>query len=436
MSDEFRAGVASVDMSPDRPELLTVSGLHAKDPTRGVLPGYELWVDAMAFEAGGRRAVVATRDTQGYGRQSEMEIRKAVAERTGIDETMVIVTARHTHSSGAEPRDKGNPACVQASKDYWDKIRRSTIEACVGALESLRPAEIAARSVELRQPIGQSRRMRFGHGGAMASWAAGPVAVPGERFAGSTGPDSRRIDLVAVREPGAAQPFGLLTSYATHVHLSGIPYFASDSVGGVRNELRRRLPGATLVYAVATCGDLDIHFTHPMPAGGIETEIRWYQESAEEIGRRFAEAVVPSIPTEGYVRPAAIGHEYFQADGPAGDRRVRRFMVNALRLGDIALASIPAEMFMELIDGIRSRSPFRNLLLLGFNGTSGLGYVGTPLAYEQGSYETSRGPAPSPEEEARRIAAGIQDRTIGRARSDTGLQIVDQTVETLHRLAR
>jgi hypothetical protein len=437
MSDEFRAGVASVDMSPDRPELLTVFGLHSLETTRGVLPGYELWVNALAFEAGGRRAVVATRDTTGYGRQAELDIRKAVAEQTGIDETMVLVTARHVHSSTGVPRDENDPACVQAAKDYSAKIRRATIDACVQALGSLRPAEMAAGTVQLAQPLGQCRRMVFAHGGAMSSWGAGPVALPGERFVGPAWPNNRRVDLLAVREVGAREPFGLLTSYGTHIHLSGIPYFASEAVGGIRNELRRRLPNTTLVYAASMTGDYDLHSMFPIPADGVEAEIAWFKASAEEVGRRFADAVVPAMSAGGYVRPTTIGHEYFEAGGPASDRRVRRFMLNALRLGDVGLLSVPGELFLEFVEAIQSRCPLKPLLVLGLNGSSGLGYVGTPLAYEQGAYETARGPAPSPEEEERMIAAGLtQDRRLGRARADTGFQIADRAVELLRRLAK
>ena len=77
-----------------------------------------------------------------------------------------------------------------------------------------------------------------------------------------------------------------------------------------------------------------------------------------------------------------------------------------------------------------------HLLLLGFNGSGWLGYIGTPLSYEQGGYEIQRGPAPSPEDEQRMIDAGIKNRTIGRARLNTGLEIVEKTAEVLKRLAR
>jgi len=436
MSDEFRVGVASVEFSPDRPELLWVAGLHREHPTRGVLEGNGLWVDAMAFQAGGRTAVVATSDTGGFGKWYEGEIPKAVAERTGIDAKLVIMGGRHNHSCQARAIDKDNPAAVQARKDYRKKIRTSMIEACVGAVADLRPAEIAAATATVSEPIGQNRRARYGHGGSMPSWGTGPVAIPGEKFAPPPGPDSKRIDFLVAREVGARQPFGILTSYASHIHLSAIPYFTGEAVGGIKNALKKRIPGLTVVYGTTTGGDIDMHCLHPIPPGGVEAEVEWFQKSCRELGRRFADALVPAIPAGGYIRPEELGHEYFSNDGYKSDRGKRDYMINAIRLGNITMASIPAELFIELVNRMHEESPVEHLLLVGFNGSGWLGYIGTPLAYEQGGYETAKGPAPSPEEEERMLAAGQKSRLIGKARTDTGLEITRTMHQVLTRLAR
>ncbi|MBN2582270.1 MAG: hypothetical protein JXL80_04320 [Planctomycetes bacterium] len=435
MADEFKVGVASVDMSPDRPELLWVAGLHPTEPARGVLEGNRLYVDAMAFEAGGRRAVVATSDTGGFGEWRQERIPKAVAERTGIDPELVIMAGRHNHSCGSDPIDKDNPAAVQADKDYGDKITGSMIEACVRAVDNLRPAEIAAATAKVREPIAECRRARFGHGGCLPSWGTGPIAIPGEKFGPSPGLDATEIHFLVAREPGATQPFGMLTSYAGHIHLTSIPYFTAETPGGVKNALRERIPGLTLVYGTATGGDMDMHCVHPVPLGGVEAEIEWFKQSAAELGRRFADAVVPAIPQDGYVRPSELRGAFFSNADKADDPRVRNYMVGALRLGDIAIASIPGEMFHELLLKMRRESPIRHLLLLGFNGSGWLGYIGTPLAYEQGGYETGKGPAPSPEEEARMIAAKEESRVIGKARMNTGLEITETVHELLTQLA-
>lgn len=435
MSDEFRVGVASVDISPQRPELLWVRGLHRTESARGVLEGNRQWADAMAFEAGGRRAVVATADLGGVGRMGEA-VRKAVAEKTGAEEQRIILAGRHNHSAGGRAVNEKDPDAARAEEQYWQGVREGITEACVKAVEALRPAEIAAGTAALRETVGQSRRMRYGHGGVMPSWGAGPVAIPGEKFAGP-GPDSTEIDFLCAREHGAAQPFGILTSYASHIHLSSIPYFSGEVAGGIKNAIRRRLPGTTVVYAASTCGDLDMHSTHPSPAGGMEAEAQWFRESCRVLGGRFADALVPAIPADGYRRPAGLRHELYETVGHETDRRKRYFAVSAIGLGDVAVATVPSEMFLEHVNEIRRTSAVPHVLLVGFGSGGWLGYIGTPLAYEQGGYETSSGPAPSPEDEERLIAAGVKDwRRIGRARVDTGLEIVQRASAVLARLAR
>ena len=434
MANEFRAGVATVDISPDRPDLLFLGALHQTEKTRGVMPGNPLEVCAMAFEAGGRKAVVAVRDTGGYGYRNELAVRKLVAERTGLDERRVIVTATHNHSCGARPADREDPASSAAARRFWEGINRGTVEACVRAVEDLRPAEMAGGTVHLTEPVGQCRRARFAHGGSMPSWGAGPVAIPGERFGPPPGPDSTRIDFLCVREPGTERPFGILTAYASHIHLAGIPYFNGEVAGAVRAAIRRHVPGATALYATTTGGDLDMHCVHPMPPGDVEDRLRWYAESADTLSRRFCDALVPAIPRSGYVRPAGMAHEYVETEGHETNRRKRHFLVNAIRLGPVAIASIPAEMFLELVNRVRDASPVRHLLLMGFNGSSWLGYIGTPLAYEQGGYEMGKGPAPSPEEEQRLIARGERSRMIGKARIDTGVEIARTAADLLRRL--
>ena len=65
--------------------------------------------------------------------------------------------------------------------------------------------------------------------------------------------------------------------------------------------------------------------------------------------------------------------------------------VQVLRLGDVFLASAPAEYFVELGLNIKERAhPKRALVVGGANGM--LGYVCTREAYRRGGYETTLGP--------------------------------------------
>jgi neutral ceramidase len=457
VADVFRAGAASVVISPDEPKLLKITGVHNLAPTLGVLDGYDLCADALAIQAGSQVAVMATIDAIAYGPRREIDVRRAVAEKTGIDEKFVLVAGRHNHSSTGEPADEKDPACVHAAERYTKKVRDGAVEACVRAIADLRPAEVAAATATLKETVGQNRRARYANGGCEPCWNSGPISIPGERFGPSPGPDSTRVDFLCAREVGAKSPFVVLTSYASHIHLGGIPYFNSETVGGVKAAFRRAVPGVNVIYANKTGGDIDMHCVHPMPDDPAE-QLAWYKRSAAELGRRFCAPILEAMPSLSYRRPDRLGHECVGMDisaesqpsaqsrpsaesrpatsrgasaSGAASRPSRTILVNALRLGDFALASIPSELFMEYINRIHDLSPFKTLLLLGFNGSPGMGYMGTPLSFEQGGYETGKEAAPV------RSAQPSTDKAASRLanRVNLGEEVVRTVHGVLQRLA-
>jgi len=79
-------------------------------------------------------------------------------------------------------------------------------------------------------------------------------------------------------------------------------------------------------------------------------------------------------------------------------RRVRRFekepptaqntLVQALRVGDLAIVGAPGEFFVELGLEIKRRSPFAQTMVLELANDS-IGYIPTLRAFEEGAYEAN-----------------------------------------------
>ena len=121
----------------------------------------------------------------------------------------------------------------------------------------------------------------------------------------------------------------------------------------------------------------------PLKDGGSKETLEWHKDTMTILSKRFADAVVPAIPTDGYRRPEAFGHE---ADMMAsGQAQIPR--VNVLTFDNVALAVIPGEMFNTFGDMMHAQSPLEHLLLLGY-GAGGFGYVPPVVGYEEGGYET------------------------------------------------
>jgi HEAT repeat protein len=402
----LRVGVGACDISPAKPELLTPVGLTHAEPTRGVLDPLE--VRALAFQAGGKTTLLVTGDQLFVDQSMEGAIAQAVAKQLGCEPPRVLVTCTHNHSSSAAPGAKSGAAGQKAAGEADRKVTDGFVQASVSACKNLRPAEIAAATVWLKEPVGEDRRMILANGGCMSNWGSA-LTVPGEKFWG-TGPPSRRVDLLSIREPGQSKPFAILTSYATHPHLSGIPYFSGEFAGAARGAIEARVPGVKVVYTNSTAGDISLAEALVPPLQGLSSPeaLQRFRDTATALGTRFAKAVVAAIPTEGYFRPESLLHGSGKLDyGSDGTGKV-----NVLLFDHIALAVIPGEMFGEYGDLMHARSPLRHLLLVGYSGDTA-GYVVPPLGWEQGGYEPHRYPA-HPER--------------GREISEKVIEVVDQLV--------
>lgn len=65
--------------------------------------------------------------------------------------------------------------------------------------------------------------------------------------------------------------------------------------------------------------------------------------------------------------------------------------VQALAIGDVALAALPGEFFAESGLRLRGRSPFRHTVVIGY-ANGGIGYVPPASAFTEGGYETRLAP--------------------------------------------
>ncbi len=377
----LKVGVAVCDIAPPQPALLTPTGMGHIQPTRGVLDAMS--ARAIAFQAGGKVAFVVIGDQVFTGRDVQAATSAAVAKQIGCDPLNVLIASTHNHSSSPKAADDSGEAGKKALAEARKKITDGYTEACLAAYRNLRPAEIAATTAWLKEPVGVIRRMHFANGEVLPAWGGG-LAVPGEQFYG-TGPDNMRVDVLSIREPGQKAPFAILTSYASHIHLIGMPYFSGEFAGRARQEIESRVPGATAVYANSTAGNLTLKSPLPDPLKPADSEeaLQWYKDTLTILSRRFADAVVPAIPTDGYRRPEAFGHDADVAG--AGERRIPS--VNVLTFDNVALAVIPGEMFNNFGEMMHAQSPLGHLLLVGY-GAGGFGYIPPVVGFEEGGYET------------------------------------------------
>ncbi|NLF31799.1 MAG: hypothetical protein GX591_13045 [Planctomycetes bacterium] len=415
-------GVAAQEVVPARPELITPTGMGRLGPTLGILQPPRM--EAMAIRAGGELVLMTTGDLRTIPYEWVVRMRSEIAGRTGCDERRILFSGDHNHCFN--PIAWGDsPEAADAARAADEQIQQAIIDVCVRAVESLAPAEIAATTVDLTGTIGQCRRVLVSNGTAISAWGSHPAALWGVKIAEPAGPDPTTVGVVAVRRVGETSPFAVLINYDSHPHLCGLRYFSGEIPGGIKRRMERLVPGATCLYAHGTGGNIDIHCIHPMPNDEDEQRT-WFERSIELIAERMTGDVLPALATMDYRRPTRLAHLYRSTETEGTGERQRLVMLNALALGDIAFVSMPGEMFLEFGLEIRAGSPFAHTILMGYNG-SRQGYVAKPIGYEQGSYETMRGPSTRRDEEDIR-------KPVILARIETGDEVTAEILRILHTL--
>jgi neutral ceramidase len=254
--------------------------------------------------------------------------------------------------------------------------------------------------------IGVNRRQRL---------ADGRVII-GENPGGATDPELLVLRIDALGEPG--QPLALLVNYACHaVCLGSNNYAISADWPGVMRRTVEAETGALVGFVQGAGADIN-------PLGGPQDTFA----SAQRLGTEIAQAclrLVPQVGLEaeielrGVSRTLELDLERTGAERPAWEALVARALglspheaaalldrrfpwsapvqrrdggwttpaeIQVFRLGDVALAAVGAEPFVEIGRQVKRRSPARVTLFAGYTNGS-VGYLPTPAAYEDGGYE-------------------------------------------------
>ncbi len=372
-------------ITPPSTEGLTMDGMPRRHPTLGVLDDLE--INVFVLQDSGKTVVICMLDRLFVTHAEFAEYENAL--QGVIPGAELILCATHSHSS--TPIPIGPPStdaiarCASANKIIGEAFL-SCLEA---ALATRVEVEVASARIPLLPAFGGNRRAKLGNGCCVSAFGAGPILSPGLKLAGFGGPDAEAIDVLAFRKIGSNHPMALITGYSSHIHFYEIPYFTGEAAGAARRALRKVLPEVHPMYAVSFPGDVAQQLAQPIPHDDEPSRIRWQQESAEAFGSSFAEAVRSGLETAEYSSTQSLN---FVRHQEASGRNEEFLLVETLQIGPHAVCSISGEMFVDWERALREDLPCTSLLALGYN-ASWLGYVATPLAFEEGSYEVMRGPS-------------------------------------------
>lgn len=419
-TNSLRAGAAVADITPPLGEMViggfspfAADGIH--DP---------LFARCLVLDDGTTRLAFVICDNLGITRDVYDDARRAIAERTDIPVDQILMAATHTHS-----------ATRASSAKYRPKVVTGIADAVVQAVRNLEPARIGWGGIDessevfnRRWYVRDTELKRNPFGGVDMVRMNPPRRSP--TLVKPAGPIDPEISFLSVRNLDG-QPLALLANYSLH-YVGGVKrgevsadYFGcfSERIGSLlkaddvspafvgmlsngtsgdinninfRDGNSRRYDEYEKMNEVADKvadrvkeADASLHFQRSVKLGSVTRELKLkMRKPTAEMQHWFQQVMAKPDDAEKYHR-----YEKNYAD------RVKKLEegpdeisipLQVVRIGDLAIAAIPFETFVEIGLEIKERSPFADTFTIEL-ANDYRGYLPTPEQHRLGGYETWMG---------------------------------------------
>lgn len=425
----LQAGSAAVDISPDVFPMQLRSGPspYVHDP---------LHVRAVALQNGEGRVAIALIDAIGTGREDTDEAKRIAAEKTGWKPEEMLISGTHTHS--APKGGDTSPGRIAYEKKRNDGMAQALIQ----AIESLEPARVGYASDEESSEV-YNRRYFLKEGtmdkNPLGGYDQVRTNAPRQNLVKPAGPVDPEVCVVDIRTR-KNRPLGLVANWALH-YVGGIPKVigedgkeygmaSADYFGEFARIMPYRVGGSkppenfVAFMTNGASGDINnIDFTSTRAPRAPFEQCRIVAAKAADAAWRAVKKIEtyednPVIairqrdvpleyrqPTDDMIKQAkelleltskerneinqrsssnvTLTIEYSGADRP----EPLPVLIQAIRIGDQAIVSMPFEVLVEIGLEIKEKSPFPHTFLIEqANGSHG--YLPPPNQHELGGYET------------------------------------------------
>jgi len=383
---QFRASVVTVDITPNSPKMLL--GYSARQST-GVHD--RIYHRIIALDDGVKQFFLVSSDICVISPSEYDHVALLLQKKLGIDPVNFWWSLTHTHSA-PEVGVPGLPAVFmgerykhEVDKEYTSMVEQRLIDGITEARSKLEPA-----------------RLGVGWGFSQANINRRAVDVDGKASLGLNpdGEVDRRIGLMRLDKANGS-PLALIANYAIHGTVYGPANLEiSGDAPGIVSSYVEQKTGVPLLFINGAAGNIaPIYSVTQSPYSSKENELRQFRVL---LGDKILEANKDILSTTDSVslftgslnietpRKANLG---WSAD-LAKYTRTTSTGVNMVKLParflkineNIAIWSLPVELFCEISNEIRERSPFPFTFYYGY--TNGwLGYLPTAKAWENGGYE-------------------------------------------------
>jgi hypothetical protein len=410
---EFRVGAAKVDITPRNG--VPMAGYYKFRASTGVLD--PLFAKTVVVEQDGSVAAFVVLDLAGTTRPIVTAARKIIEEQCRIPGDRVMISATHTHTGPQLPRgslmDELTKANSAEGSAYVSALPGLIADSVRDAMGHLTPARASA-AVGKAEGISFNRRV-IGRDGKVI-WQPRKIDLSVERPAGPVDPEVGVLVFDALE--ARSSPLAAYLNFAMHPTSVGGGTRISADYPGVLTRLLAERKGTdmTAIFANGCCGNINhTNYLTDDP-----------QRNTMALGTALADAAIAAWPKlqrlttfAPRVRSKLVTLERRKFNGEAiakaqdiGNRMMKEFLgtvpmaeavciletvakqatpleveVQVIAFSDeVAVVSLPGEIFVELGLAIKAASPFKHTFIAELANGS-IGYIPNREAYPQGNYE-------------------------------------------------
>lgn len=399
---QLHVGWSRVDITPPKPVAL-IGQLHKRVSQRVRDP---LTATALALETRGNgssseQAILISCDLLYIRKSVQDKVKDVLKTRLpDFDADKLLLNATHTHTGpGFADEDFGTlydvskDEGVMKASEYAEFFVERVSRAAVEAWERRRPSGVSwalGHAV-----VGMNRRARYFDGSAVMY---GSTNRPD--FANLEGYEDHGVEMLFFWD-GDGKPTGIVINIAcTAQETENLNEISADFWHDVRVELHKRLAGDIHVFAqCGTSGDLSPHLLYRSRAEEAMVKRRGLS-NRQEIARRIADAVEDVLPpARGSIQAGPVfRHAVARVNLPPAPSAAAPFYttdtitpveLHVLRLGDIAMATNPFELYLDYGIRMKARSPAVLTLLVQLS-CQHCGYLPTEKAVAGGGYSADK----------------------------------------------
>ena len=419
---EFRAGCHAIDVTPVSLPAIMNGGFLEKSSSKVNDP---LFARSLALSDGTTTIGLSIVDSCMIPRDLCDQVKKQVEKRTGISKSHLLFAATHTHSAPSVME-----YCLGTRKDnvYAEYLVPRLVEGLVLAVQKMEPARVGWAVTDAPEHTHCRRWLRkpgvydedpFGETTVRAMMHPG---YQNADYLGPAGPVDTSLSLLSIQS-ATGKPLCVLANYSMH-YFGGTSGFSADYFGDFARNLEEKVRAVddtdrdhpfVAIMSQGTSGDL--HWMDYGRPQRVEYSRQHYAAELSAIAWRTLEGIehrsgvelamaeahldlqrrLPSSDrlqwaqsvneTRGARRPRSRPEVYAeQATWIAAHPRAE-LVLQAIRIGDMAIAAIPNEVYSITGLKLKAQSPLQPLVNLELaNGAEG--YIPPEEQHFLGGYTT------------------------------------------------